>query len=757
MAAGYDGALMFNTNMDATGFNKGTKSITNQLNGLSSCFKKLGIVMAGVFAIKGLTSLATQAINLASDIQEVQNVVDTAFGDMAYMAEDFAKTATENFGMSKLSAKQFASTYMAMGKGMGIASKEAADMAIATTGRIGDVASFYNKSFSEVDTMMKSIWTGETESLKQIGVVMTETNLQAFALSQGINKNIASMTQAEKTQLRYAFVMQQTSLAAGDFVKTQDSWANQTRILSERWKELLSILGTGLIQVLAPVVKMLNAVMSKLIDFANTFSAATARLFGKQHKISIGTNVDSQPIEQAAAAEGDLAKATDEATKAAKNNTAAFDDLNVLNQDVASSAGSAAGAGGLDLGGINPSEVEDETSSTEEEVSGFTKKILDLLKPLQEINLDNLNLALGKLKNALEPFADTIGAGLEWFYRNVLVPLAKWTIEEVLPRFLEGLAYVLEILNGVIELAKPGFKWLWDNMLKPLAEWTGSFLIDDLDLLVGLLETLAGLLNGDTKEATDGAQRAFKALGGIIEDVLIRILGQEAVESIENFVSEWANRIAAWWNNDVVPWFDSAKWAALFDSVRTTFFVVWDNIQVKSAEVWGNITEVWGKAASWFSQKVIEPIKNAFKSGINMMIGFAEGFVNCFISGINGIIDAINSISFDLPEMLGGEHVGFSLNPVDTIKLPRLATGAVIPPNAEFAAILGDQKNGRNLEAPEWLIRQIVREETEGLGGGDININATGNWGQMIRMMKFELDKENKRQGKNLIRGLTKG
>ncbi|HBB28705.1 MAG TPA: hypothetical protein DC000_05575 [Clostridiales bacterium] len=281
----FDSSLKFDTKVDTKGFSSGTKQINNQVNNLTGAFKKFGAVIGTVFAVKGLVNMGKTAISLASDLEEVQNVVDTAFGDMAYKAEEFAKTSIEQFGMSKLAAKQFSSTYMAMGRGMGLVSETASDMAIETTKRVGDVASFYNKSFSEVDTMMKSIWTGETESLKQIGVVMTETNLQAFALTQGITKQLSAMTQAEKTQLRYAFVMNQTKLAAGDFAKTSDSWANQTRILSERWKEFFSIVGTGLIQVLTPVIKFLNVIVSKMIDFANTFAAVSAQLFGKQTKL----------------------------------------------------------------------------------------------------------------------------------------------------------------------------------------------------------------------------------------------------------------------------------------------------------------------------------------------------------------------------------------------------------------------------------------------------------------------------------------
>lgn len=173
--------------------------VKQQLTSTSAAVKKetgkignsFGGMMKKVMGLVGITAVVTSlkkvgsaAIEMASDLQEVQNVVDTAFGDMAYMVENFSKKAIDQFGMSELTAKRTASTYMAMSKGMGIAGDKAAKMAISVAGLTGDVASFYNVSQSVADTALKSIWTGETESLKQFGVVMTQTNLQQFAYSK---------------------------------------------------------------------------------------------------------------------------------------------------------------------------------------------------------------------------------------------------------------------------------------------------------------------------------------------------------------------------------------------------------------------------------------------------------------------------------------------------------------------------------------------------------------------------------------------
>jgi hypothetical protein len=186
----------------------------------------------------------------------------------------------------------------------------------------------------------------------------------------------------------------------------------------------------------------------------------------------------------------------------------------------------------------------------------------------------------------------------------------------------------------------------------------------------------------------------------------------------------------------------------------------WDDVKAAALSVWDSITSVWGKASEWFSAHVLSPIQNAFKSGINFLIDLAEGFVNGFIKGINSIINAINMIKVDVPkwvrDLTGMSSFGFNLPNVKSVSIPRLATGAVIPPNAEFMAILGDQTRGRNIEAPEGLIEEIVNRSVSNAledFGGETTIRFEGSMGQLIRVMKPHIDKENNRRGKSLIKG----
>lgn len=859
-----DGYLNFETEVNTAGFNKGVK-------GLTSSFKKLAGAAAGFFAFRQFVRMGKEAVQFASDLQEVQNVVDTAFGSMAYKCEEFADIATEQFGMSKLSAKQTASTYMAMAKSMGLSMENASDMAIETAKLTGDVASFYNISQDLASTKLKSIFTGETETLKDLGVVMTEDNLKAYALSQGITKSYSAMTQGEKVSLRFGYVMSSLADAQGDFARTSDSWANQTRVLSERWKELLGIIGNGLITVLTPVVKMLNTLVATLINVGNAISKSLGSLFGKTTETTMSL---AESAGSAAAAEGDFADSTKEAAKAAEGSLASFDELNILQSGERDSAATAGNAVAVEL----PATIE--TTEVETEVGSFTERIESLLIPLKEIDFTNLQTTLTNLKAAFEPFKEKIGAGLEWLYFNVLLPLATWTIENVLPLFLQILTNVLNILGSVITALQPAFLWLWDNFLQPIAVWTGGMIVTVLELLVAALKkvsdwcsehqttitVITGIVTGFFAawkvvelmafiQQAGGVAAVFGKIKSAIELATVAkikdlaatvqqkvMYAGEFLKSIADVIAMKAKEVAAFATvtaakakdlaatiqlkamyvgdlikgvldviaakaREVAAWV-AATAAKLADQIATAAHTVviiahtvattaatvattlfgaamsiltapitlviaaiaaligivvllvknWDKVKAAATAVWDTIKEVWGKAADWIKEKVIEPIKQVFNDGINFLVGLAESYANIWVKAANVIVDALNSISVEVPDwvpLIGGKTFGFNLPSVPEVSLPKLASGAVIPPHSEFAAILGDQRRGTNIEAPLDTIVQAFRMALDERGSGENNytIRATGSLAQLIKLLRLEIRKEDVRAGKNLIKG----
>ena len=361
-----------------------------------------------------LKKFGSQAIQTASDLEEVQNVVNVSFGSMANEVEAFAKTAIWSFGMSELTAKQTASTFMAMANGMGLAMKDGKNMSLQLTALAGDMASFYNVRQDVAQTALNSVFTGETESLKKFGIVMTEANLSAFALSRGITKSYSAMSQAEKVALRYHYVLKATANAQGDFVRTSGSWANQVRVLKEQFNQLLGILGKGLIQVLTPIVQVLNKLLSYLIAIGN----AIAKLFGGGKITSISNTLGNASgsagdlNDNIGDASGSLEDANNNAKKLQKT-IASFDELNVLNSKDTSSSSGSGGTGGTGGGISGGLEIPDYTTQVEE---GSVK-----LGKLGE-TLVNLAQSFGRLAKSLW---DTLIPAFEAFYKNGLEKATK--------------------------------------------------------------------------------------------------------------------------------------------------------------------------------------------------------------------------------------------------------------------------------------------------------------------------------------------
>ncbi len=376
--AQYDGSIRINTKLNTDGFNSGIKSMMGSLGGIT---KLLGIALSTASLIK----FGKEAIGLASDLAEVDNVVNKAFGNMRSEMDALADSAIKNLGMSRLMAYQTGSTFMSMGKSMIANSEDAKNMALSLTKLTANMASFFNVSQDLASIALKSIYTGETETLKQYGVVMTEVNLKQFAQEQGIRKSYAAMTQSEKVMLRYQYVMNQLSYIGDDFIDTQDSWANQTRILSEQWKELLTILGSGLITVLTPVVKGLNMIVSALINVGNTISNILSSVFGIQMQQMSATAAAAENVAggyaDAADSMGDYVDATKKAAKAAKGALAPFDDLSVLQKNTSSGSGS--GSGGSSGMQIQPVDPSSQTSAIDQ-IQNKYKKFFDYINKLKD-------------------------------------------------------------------------------------------------------------------------------------------------------------------------------------------------------------------------------------------------------------------------------------------------------------------------------------------------------------------------------------
>ena len=346
-----DGSVIIDTRMDTSGVQNGVSAIRQSFNGLGSVVKKIGVLIGGAFAIGKLTQFGKECVELGSNLAEVQNVVDVTFTTMSDKVNEFAKNAMTSAGLSETMAKQYVGTFGAMSKSFGFSEAQAYDMSTALTQLTGDVASFYNISQDLAYIKLKSVFTGETETLKDLGVVMTQSALDQFALANGYGKTTSAMTEQEKVALRLAFVQKQLSAASGDFIRTSGSWANQVRVMQLQLQSLKATVGQGLINLFTPVLKVINTLLGKLATLANAFKSFTELITGKKSSGQTGASgaglVGTDPMadtadqygdaadnaEKLADATNDTADATKKATKAAKGYLSPLDEINNYSTD----------------------------------------------------------------------------------------------------------------------------------------------------------------------------------------------------------------------------------------------------------------------------------------------------------------------------------------------------------------------------------------------------------------------------------------
>ena len=335
------------------------------------------------------------------------------------------------------------------------------------------------------------------------------------------------------------------------------------------------------------------------------------------------------------------------------------------------------------------------------------------------LNFGPLFDTLASVLESLEPILEKIGDLFVWLWINCMLPLGTWIIEELVPAFNEMLVPVLDAINGILEALIPVLQKIWEEVLVPFFEFLGTTVTDMLNWIgewfgknQGWLADLISKLTDLVGFAAGFFLSAIKAVIGYISD------------SIKTFFTFAKNII-----DDVVMVLDGL----------ITFLA-------------GVFTGDWEKA--W------QGVKKIFAGIWNGILDIVETVLNGIVNAINSVIRFINGLSVDIPDWvpeIGGKHIGFSFSELQKVdlsgfKVPGLARGAVIPPNNSFLALLGDQTRGINLETPEGLLRDIVREETP-QQPIQINITGEGDLNALVRMLKFKLEEENNRIGTALVLG----
>lgn len=900
-----DGSVIIDTRMDTTGVRNGVSAIKQSFNGLGSAVKKIGLLIGGAFAVGKLAQFGKECVELGSDLAEVQNVVDVTFTTMSDKVNEFAKNAMTSAGLSETMAKRYVGTFGAMSKSFGFSEAQAYDMSTALTQLTGDVASFYNISQDLAYIKLKSVFTGETETLKDLGVVMTQSALDQYALANGYGKTTSEMTEQEKVALRLAFVQKQLSAASGDFIRTSDSWANQVRVMQLQLQSLKATVGQGLINIFTPVLKVINILLGKLATLANAFKSFTELITGKKSSgqtsgSGAGLTGDASGVQDTADAYGqaadnagkladsteDVADATKDAAKAAKGYLSPLDEINRYStQDTSSTAsktpstsGSGSGGGGtslpsavsnVDYGKVAEGETAlDKISKSAEKLAKLLKKLwkpfqdawkkegkntidaaqialsgiaklaksvgkslvevwtngtgttmlTTMLKIAQNVlktigniasgfadawnknnvgtqiiqniadalvvvmqfieriaadtatwaaNLDFYPLleSISNLTSAFAPILESVGNVLEWIYKNIVLPMLTWVIEVGIPT----------VINLVSKVAT----FLADH--QPIVEAFGAALIGAFAAakIAGLASSVIKSVSGIAMAAkglialmtgTGGIMGGIKAIATAIGPGGVFVLAVGACIAIgvllyKNWdkIKEMAGKVWDWISNKTRRFVEDI--GNKLRGLATKMTTIWGNIKTSAHQKWNAI---WS-TVSGFVERIKNAIVDKFTSAKNTVVNVFNGMrdairsvlnniisvVNGAISKVNGVVSAVESaFSFGpwkVPTPFGSKTIGFRATFPRVPTVPYLAKGAVIPPRSEFLAVLGDQKQGNNIETPEALLRKIVREETAGrqAGGGSYRFTAQINRRTLFDEMMKEAQMRRDTSGRN--------
>lgn len=899
-----DGSVIIDTRMDTTGVQNGVSAIKQSFNGLGGAVKKIGLLIGGAFAVGKLAQFGKECVELGSDLTEVQNVVDVTFTTMSDKVNEFAKNAMTSAGLSETMAKRYVGTFGAMSKSFGFSEAQAYDMSTALTQLTGDVASFYNISQDLAYIKLKSVFTGETETLKDLGVVMTQSALDQYALANGYGKTTSAMTEQEKVALRLAFVQKQLSAASGDFIRTSDSWANQVRVMQLQLQSLKATVGQGLINIFTPVLKVINVLLGKLATLANAFKSFTELITGKKSSgqtsgSGAGLTGDASGVQDTADAYGqaadnagkladsteDVADATKDAAKAAKGYLSPLDEINRYStQDTSSTASktpstSGSGSGGgtslpsavsnVDYGKVAEGETAlDKISKSAEKLAKLLKKLwkpfqdawkkegkntidaaqialsgiaklaksvgkslvevwtngtgttmlTTMLKIAQNVlktigniasgfadawnknnvgtqiiqniadalvvvmkfvekiaedtaiwaaNLDFYPLleSISNLTSTFAPIIEAIGNVLDWIYKNIVLPMLKWVIEVGLPTVINLVSKVATFLAEHQPIVEAFGAALIGAFAAAKIAGLASRVIKSVSGIAMAAKGLITLMTG-----TGGIMGGIKAIATAIGPAGIFAIAVGACIAIgvllyKNWdkIKEMAGKVWDWISNKTRRFVEDI--GNKLRGLATKMTTIWGNIKTSAHQKWNAI---WS-TVSGFAERIKNAIVDKFTSAKNTVVNVFDGMrdairsvlnniisvVNGAISKVNGVVSAIESaFSFGpwkVPTPFGSKTIGFRANFPRVPTIPYLAKGAVIPPRSEFLAVLGDQKQGNNIETPEALLRKIVREETAGrqAGGGSYRFTAQINRRTLFDEMMKEAQMRRDTSGRN--------
>lgn len=652
---------------DSSGFDKAIQSaektassFEKRMEGISSKAKSIGDKLSGIgtaLTVGVTTPLAVAGkgmVDAASDFDENLNKISVAFGDSADDVKAWADTATESFGLSMNQALEATSLFGDMATSMGISQSEAASMSTSLAGLAGDMASFKNIGIDEAMTALNGVFTGETESLKQLGIVMTEVNLQEFA--DGLGLVYDDMTQAEKVQLRYNYVMAMSKNAIGDYARTSDGTANSMRTFQASVENLAITLGQNLLPIVTPIIQ-------KATEMVNAFAAADPELQQLVLKIA-GIAAAAGP---ALLVIGKMVSVFGSASGA----------MGLLSGKIAALGGMKAALSGVFTAITGPVGIAVAAiialvaafaylMTTNE---GFRNSVMQTLGVLGE----SFQTVLAALLPVITQLATLLGETIASVLQQLAPVIAQYVtmIAELWAQLAPMIAQLITELAPVITLIIENVSQIISTLLPPLI----SVIQAIMDAIKALMPVIMDILS----VAIDVISSIIKAVtpivafvGDIISDIVAVIT--PIISKIANIISQVTAKIKP----------IASTVSGVFNNIFSTVSGIMSKVGSVVTNVFSSIKSAWS-GLTGFVSGVFDGIGSAVESLVNQV----KGFINGVIGGINAAIGLINKIPgveiSKIPELAHGTdnwQGGFAvMNEGGRGELTYLPNGAQVIPH----------------------------------------------------------------------------
>lgn len=797
-----DGKVTISTELDNSGIEKGVKQIKGSLGGLSGVVKKLGVAIAAAFSVKQIVSFAREAsqasMQLSDALTGLQSILEgqgRSFSEAQRFIEEYTQdglipatnaiTAYKNLASRGYDDSQIRSVMTAL--------KDASAYGRQASMTMGDAV----QSATEGLKNENSILVDNAGVTKNVAKMWEE-----YAASIGTTAN--NLTQQQKIQAEVTGILQETRFQTGDAATVAGTLSGQLQQLSFNFNNLKIAIGNAINPIIQSLLPTINAAVQALTRFTNAVASVVGLIFGKA-SVQASTLAESNDSIAAtasagAAAEEELADATTAAGKAAEKSLASFDEINKLQDSSGGGGGASSGAGG---GGSSSStssttadaEVEDTISPKLQAIIDKIKAMSEEIKTALQPSIDAWSEAFSGMGSAVENVKDRIGAAWSDLKDNSLAPFGKYIITKFVPSIVNTFSKTFapifaDVMPAVMDVWATDFENTCAviseacDLLERIFEGVSTIFSDMCESISNNWNTYGSALLQGFEDFQDGLWKIWWHIYDNIISPVVDAIGETLSwlwdkhlktlwDDIVEFILSVSENILALWNSFLKPLVDFL--IALFAPVITNAIsLIVDAVSIAVAFVSDAIGAVltfldgliqfvvgvftldweraWGGLIKVF-EGVWKGLEAVVKGAANTIIWVINTLISAIYSGIAGIVNGLGNIVSNVGNMLGKKW-GFSV-PARAPKIPYLAQGAVLPANKPFLAMVGDQKNGTNVEAPLETIKQALAEVMAMQESGDINITFTGDLAQLGRILKPVIEKENRRVGGSLAKEVT--